>query len=558
MSLGIIEYTCKLGTTDISILDDSLQITYELNQVASFEVKFANYTIVSETLTLDNRTIIANNISEKIHFYKGISEIFTGRIDVDTIEYTQEYIKVSGYASYIDLIFEFFSKDQSGDPDLHQYDIRRVQYDNTAANTVLSDVLSGAGYTVSECPTTLISIRGEHETRLQWISAIAKACKYVSGGKTYSCDWWIDSSDGVHIAQTKGSNKGTLNWLAFLDRELDYANIQNTAYGLGYGDGINQLKSTKTNSDSVTTYGTREVVMTDRRFQNQDSLDGETQEYADMHADPTELVRCEIYSSAWYDDSLEIGDTVTIPDNTETGITGSYRIKKAIIGHKKTELNITNIVPRLSSEIQAIKRQLYVDGSYMQGQTVPLNFSNMDNVDDGYPLKLNIHIPSKTKAINSFYLSFDIELFRGWVGVTESEADHTHEFKVRTYNYDESTDGNIYLSGMFDDLSIPAVKLGTNGQDTVLKGETSESGEAHTHDISYGISEDIDNSPSISIKINGTDRTAALGGPWTTDQLELDLTTYIQSTGKHTIELLSSARARIQADAWGQVFIQSD
>lgn len=532
-------YQAYLGTEKLGLVD--ITFSKELNQVTQFNAVFSN--------TVQNRNIISDNIDSILYIYRNDIKIFEGKINYDKIRYNITTIKIDGYSKYIELHYQFFSRDQD------QYDIRRVQFDNIAANTILGYVLDGTSYTIAECPSTLISLRGEYETKLQWISAIAKACKYTVNEKTYSNDFWIDISDGVHIAQQRGSDKGVLNFTEEVEREIDYSEIQNTAYGLGYGDGINQTSSIKTNADSVTTYGEREIVVIDRKFQEQTALDDEMQEYADAHAEPIEEIPCKISTWEWYNLDLEIGDSVTLY-NENTGINGSYRIKKSTIGTIYTTLDITNTIPRLSTELQNIRRDLKVNGGYMQGQTVPLNFSNMDNVADGFPLVLTLHIPQKTKAINAFYLSFDLALFRGWTGTTENESSHTHEFQLRSYTWDEDTDNDIYLMGAFDDDMV--MKVGTAGQNSTFKSEVTNSGSSHNHGVSFGIEEDVDHSPNISIKINGTDRTSELGGPWAVDQLEIDITQYIQTTGKHTIELVSDNKTRIHADAWGQVFIQSD
>lgn len=546
-----INYTCELGTTDIDIAD--VQYIDELNQILKFSILVANHTI--------NRATVAANIGNTVHVYRDGVEIVTGRIDVDKIVYSESLIEISGYVLYIDLLFEFFSKDQS------QYDIRRVEYTNIAANTILSDVLTGTGYTTSECPSGLISLRGEYEYKIQWISAIAKACKWDSGGKTYSCDWWIDSANAVHIAQQRGSAKGVLN-ASILERELDYSNIENTAYGLGYGDGINQLKTVKSNTSSVTDHSAREVLRVDRRYTVQASIDDEMQEHADLHADPVEAVNCEISTYDYYALSLAPGDTVTL-ENDGAGVSGSYRIKAARVGVMMTSLEITNITDTISANIQGLSRQIRIDGSYMQGQTVPLNFSNMDNIESGYPLKLNCHIPAKTKAINAFYLSFDIELYRAFVAATANESAHTHAVTIAAHTHGL----NMWPYSAADDLYIMGTqtvsgddRIATNaagpGLTTSLSGggstPTSAAGSSHTHAPGFGIMEDTDNSPSISLLIDSVDRTNAMGGPWAADQLELDITAYIQTVGKHTIELRTDQRCRIQADAWAQIFIQSD
>jgi hypothetical protein len=74
----------------------------------------------------------------------------------------------------------------------------------------------------------------------------------------------------------------------------------------------------------------------------------------------------------------------------------------------------------------------------------------------------------------------------------------------------------------------------------------------HTHPISYGIY--ISTLPtSITVKINGVDRTSALGGPFNSDQANLDISSYLVIGQWNTIELGSSQLGRIDAT----IFIQA-
>lgn len=540
MSVHQLDYRLELGSDEIGI--SNISITDELNQIPQFKATVAN--------THENRQIISDNLSEPATLYCDGTVEMTARLDVRQIKYRRATIELLCYHSMVELNFEYFYKDQG------QYDVRRVQYDNIAADSILSDVLSGTGYAIAECPSTLISLRGEYETRLQWIGAIASACKYDVSGEKHSCDWYIDNTNNVHIVNQRGTDQGTVEEIDIESHDVDYQTIQNRVYGLGYGDGINQINAVGYNSASETEHDTREYQFTDRRYTNTTTLEDEAQEIADMNANPASSVSCKIPTHVWFTQNFEIGDTITL-DDPEIGLSqGSYRVHKATISNVETKLTVANVAPSMRSQIQAAQKQLKVDGSYMQGQTVPINFSNMDNVADGFPLVLTLHIPQKTKAINAFYLSFDLALFRGWTGTTENESSHTHEFQLRSYTWDEDTDNDIYLMGAFDDDMV--MKVGTAGQNSTFKSEVTNSGSSHNHGVSFGIEEDVDHSPNISIKINGTDRTSELGGPWAVDQLEIDITQYIQTTGKHTIELVSDNKTRIHADAWGQVFIQSD
>lgn len=69
-------------------------------------------------------------------------------------------------------------------------------------------------------------------------------------------------------------------------------------------------------------------------------------------------------------------------------------------------------------------------------------------------------------------------------------------------------------------------------------GEHIHSTPNHVHGMAYDIYESVPVSPSISIKINGSDRTAALGGPWATNQNNLSIAQYLNIGEWNTIELI--------------------
>ncbi|MHA1263385.1 MAG: hypothetical protein ACTSSA_15155 [Candidatus Freyarchaeota archaeon] len=53
--------------------------------------------------------------------------------------------------------------------------------------------------------------------------------------------------------------------------------------------------------------------------------------------------------------------------------------------------------------------------------------------------------------------------------------------------------------------------------------------------------------PSVSIKINGTDRTSALGGPWTSNQNNIDIAQYLSIGQWNTVELIPNQLMRLSA-----------
>jgi len=74
----------------------------------------------------------------------------------------------------------------------------------------------------------------------------------------------------------------------------------------------------------------------------------------------------------------------------------------------------------------------------------------------------------------------------------------------------------------------------------------------HTHDLEFGIYEDT-TATGVTVTINGTSRTVALGGPFSTDQNDLDISAYLVAGQWNTIVLGSTRLGRIDAT----VFLQA-
>lgn len=66
----------------------------------------------------------------------------------------------------------------------------------------------------------------------------------------------------------------------------------------------------------------------------------------------------------------------------------------------------------------------------------------------------------------------------------------------------------------------------------------------HTHDVVFGIFEE-NNSPTINLQVDNGAGFGGTIGPYTTDQLNLDLTSLISGAGWKRIRFAASARCRI-------------
>jgi hypothetical protein len=236
---------------------------------------------------------------------------------------------------------------------------------------------------------------------------------------------------------------------------------------------------------------------------------------------------------------------------------------------------------------------------------------NVDNVDSSNPLVLNVFLPSDTRSVKKSILRFRLMPFRSYSqtsasggGSTEttssggslstttlsgggttktskasslwdlfaisipdavsSEGSHTHGGQTsgvlgntdpvphhyHDFRYMDSagSHGHSLTADHRHDVDIPS-----HSHDFSIPDHShSVNIPSHTHSIVHGIYTST-SATSVTVKINGTDRTTALGGSFTTDQNNLDLTQYMVVGQWNTIELGSSRLGRIDAT----VFIQA-
>ena len=102
-----------------------------------------------------------------------------------------------------------------------------------------------------------------------------------------------------------------------------------------------------------------------------------------------------------------------------------------------------------------------------------------------------------------------------------------------------------------------------NGTLTVTGVCETESTHSHTipgQQAPANIVETPYSSPSVGIKIDNTDLTTVLGGPWSSDTSNIDLHQYVNTTGLHTLEFFEQTAdklGRIHASVFVQCFVRS-
>ena len=219
---------------------------------------------------------------------------------------------------------------------------------DTAANTILADVLTGTGFSAGSCPSTQISIRGEYQTPLQWVAAIANTLTQDVGGYKQPYEWYVNSAtNSVTIAliiQPGETPNEDGQWFSLLDAETCYDDVATRIIGLGAFNGMQQPSSYAEDYDAS---GIRELVVSDLRFTDQTSFDAYTQKILTGLRVPPQQISVDVSTSAlsaqhfgWID-NYAIGQKVQIKQ-PGWGITDTkYRIMRASIGPIFTKLDLS-------------------------------------------------------------------------------------------------------------------------------------------------------------------------------------------------------------------------
>jgi len=227
----------------------------------------------------------------------------------------------------------------------------------------------------------------------------------------------------------------------------------------------------------------------------------------------------------------------------------------------------------------------------VSAQPPPVNllqqdFPYQDNVDGagGFPLNLDYFIPINCQSVITGRLSFKRRAYRTYNNVSGVNSgagtNHTHSIATEAigesgHSHNHSHSWHIFSnSGLAGNLvggssvvqtgdGTGAMDIGTTGNANGSSGHTHNHGHggvtggeaSHTHALNLtailGVTEGTV-AAAITIKFDGVDQTANLlpAGPYSTDQVEMDVTKFISTVvdrSWHTISFTPSGLGRIQA-----------
>lgn len=216
-----------------------------------------------------------------------------------------------------------------------------------------------------------------------------------------------------------------------IEKTVDPSNVVTRIFGLGYGEGVNQLTFADINGgkpyldaepEYIKKYGMMHTVFVDRRFEYPETLKARCQALLDELKQPrmTYVVQASELYALTKDpiDKFRTGTMVRVQDK-EIDEDVTFRVlnvrKQDVIGAPgNVEIEIANRPQDIAGSIADLRNRQYANEVYAQGATNHNSHDFADNCDPQHPAILKFFIPDETVRINKVMLSYQSEPFRAY------------------------------------------------------------------------------------------------------------------------------------------------
>lgn len=222
-----------------------------------------------------------------------------------------------------------------------------------------------------------------------------------------------------------------------IEKVVDPSNVVTRMYGLGYGEGVNQLTFAEINggkayidaeSAYIQKYGVMQSVFVDRSIEYPETLLASTKAMLNELKQPR--ISYTVQASELYAltkdpiDKFRTGTMVKVQDK-ELGEDVTVRVlnvrKQDVIGAPgNVEIEIANRPEDIAGSIAELRNRQYINEVYAQGATNFDSHDFADNCDPTHPAVLKFYIPEETTRINKVSLSYEVDAFRGYSKAIES------------------------------------------------------------------------------------------------------------------------------------------
>lgn len=213
-------------------------------------------------------------------------------------------------------------------------------------------------------------------------------------------------------------------------RRRDTSRLCTRLFGLGYGEGVNQLTISEVNdgqpyidADTIGQYGVIAKILTDRRFEDANSLKAYMEKTLEQVKNPPTTYEAEAADLRAAETgtpygNYDVGKIVRVIDK-DLGIDFSSvitRVEKSdVTGNPAAaKLVVANKPVDLSTSIADLMDRQRINEVYAQGATNLDSYTFADNCDPQNPAVIKFFIPEDTVRINKMILSFSMEAFRAY------------------------------------------------------------------------------------------------------------------------------------------------
>ncbi len=258
--------------------------------------------------------------------------------------------------------------------------------------------------------------------------------------------WEFDTTSrpwGISLKRVKEGYKADIQYkknMQNIEKTTDPTNLVTRLYGLGYGEGDNQLTFKSINNGkpylekNVGKYGLKSSILADRRFESAETLKDYTQKVLNELSEPYISYKLKAVDLSVENPNKNPrfmpGDNILVRDLEDdiNIIVPIIKVSKNDVRGNPfdVDLEVANKAKNVTGSISDLQERARINDTYAQGATNLQQIVYADNADQGHPLKLKFYIPQEMARINKLILNHTIEAFRSYsVGLEYKETTTT-------------------------------------------------------------------------------------------------------------------------------------
>lgn len=285
-----------------------------------------------------------------------------------------------------------------------------------------------------------------------------------------------------------------------IGKNEDPTGIITRIYGLGYGEGVNQLTIKDVNgglpyldADTLTTYGIKSYIHVDLSEENADMLKAKLAIILEANKNPRitySVSAMELYQIT--KDSIDkfLCGALVYANDSETNMEFNARVK---VRRKndytsdpgKIDLEIGNAVLTIADFNTDLSTRQRISETYAQGATNLDSHDFADNCDPDYPAVIRFFIPEEMVRINKMMLRYDVLPFRGYTKGAIASGKHAHlmfkDMDGGVWEGDSPSNWRSYMSEEAEHNHGLTNHAHGNAENTAQGSEYP----AHKHDFNY-------------------------------------------------------------------------